>query len=92
MGWKFCPKEQSLLAKKDLTPLRHLTPYSIFLGPFGWFDKNKKYSLVPNRRPPPLITFSKFSSQKILIPTPPAIKFWDKFHPRLHRLTKLLHW
>ena len=40
------------------------------------------YSLVPNRRPPRKLIFSKFSSQDILIPTPSAIKFWGQFHTK----------
>ena len=36
------------------------------------------YSGVRNRRPPRQLIFQKFSTQDILIPTPPEIKFWKK--------------
>ena len=38
------------------------------------------YSLVPNRRPPPLINFFKIFQPGHSYPNPPAIKFWGKFH------------
>ena len=42
--------------------------------------ERQKYSLVPNRRPPPLINFSKFFRPGHSYFNPAAITFWQKFH------------
>ena len=41
-----------------------------------------KYSLVPNRRPPPLINFSIFFHPGHSYSNPPAINFLKKIQPR----------
>ena len=45
------------------------------------FSQMSSYSLVPNRRPTPLINFSNFFQPGHSYSNPPAIKFWEKFYP-----------